>query len=64
MVFCESFVNDLKTVNDKKTRIDHGTGNTHKHFWICTTPADDDSLKSCSGNSQDGTENKPKNKQR
>ena len=39
MVFSESFVNDLKTVNDKKTRIDHEAGNTHKHFWICTTLA-------------------------
>ena len=34
VVFSESLVNDLKTVNDKKTRIDHETGNTHKHFWI------------------------------
>ena len=33
-MFSESFVNDLKTVNDKKTRINHETGNTHKHFRI------------------------------
>ena len=39
MVFSESFVNDLKTVNDKKTRINHETGNTHNHFWIHTTLA-------------------------
>ena len=26
-------------MNDKKTRINHETGNTHKHFWICTDPA-------------------------
>ena len=32
MVSSESFVNDLKTVNDKKTRINHETGNTQKHF--------------------------------
>ena len=35
-MFSESFVNDLKTVNDKKTRINHETGKTHKHFWIHT----------------------------
>ena len=39
MVFSESFVNDMKTVNDRKTRIDHETGNTHKNFWICATLA-------------------------
>ena len=39
MVFSESFVNDLKTVNNKKTRIDHETGSTHKHFRICTALA-------------------------
>ena len=39
MVFSESFVNNLKTVNDRKTRIDHETGNTHKHFWIRTALA-------------------------
>ena len=33
------FVNDLKTVNNKKTRIDHETGSTHKHFRICTALA-------------------------
>ena len=38
-MFSESFVNDLKTVNDKKTRINHETGNTHEHFWICTALA-------------------------
>ena len=39
VVFSESFVNDMKTVNNRKTRIDHETGNTHKHFWICATLA-------------------------
>ena len=39
VVFSESFVNDLKTVNDKKARINHETGNTHKHFWIRTALA-------------------------
>ena len=33
-MFCNNFVNGLKTVNDKKSRHDHETGNTHKHFWI------------------------------
>ena len=39
VVLSESLVNDLNTVNDKKTRIDLEAGNTHKHFWICTTLA-------------------------
>ena len=39
MVFSDSFVNDLKTVNDKKSQHDHETGNTHKHFWIHATLA-------------------------
>ena len=34
MVFSESFVSDLKIVNDKKTRTNHETGSTHKHIWI------------------------------
>ena len=34
VVFSDSFVNGLKTVNDKKSQHDHETGNTHKHFWI------------------------------
>ena len=34
VVFSECFVNNLKTVNDKKTRINHETGNKHKDFWI------------------------------
>ena len=34
MVFSANFVNSLKMVNDKKSRHDHETGNTHKHFWI------------------------------
>ena len=34
VVFSESFVNNWKNVNDKRTRINHETGNTHKHFWI------------------------------
>ena len=39
MVFSDSFVNSLKTINDKKSRYDHETGNTHKHFWIHATLA-------------------------
>ena len=39
MVFSDSFMNGLKTVNDKKSRHDHETGNTHKHFWICAALA-------------------------
>ena len=38
-MFGDSFVNGLKTVNDKKSRHDHKTGNTHKHFWIHATLA-------------------------
>ena len=34
MVFSDSFVNGLKTVNNKKSQHDHETGNTHKHFLI------------------------------
>ena len=34
MVFSDNFVNSLKMVNNKKSRHDHETGNTHKHFWI------------------------------
>ena len=39
MVFSDSFMNGLKTVNDKESRHDHETGNTHKHFWIRATLA-------------------------
>ena len=39
MVFSDSFMNCLKTVNDKKSRHDHETSNTHKHFWIHATLA-------------------------
>ena len=39
VVFSNSFVNGLKTVNDKKSQHDHETGNTHKHFWIRATLA-------------------------
>ena len=35
MVFSDSFMNGLKTVNDKKSRHNHETSTTHKHFWIC-----------------------------
>ena len=34
VVFSDSFMNGLKTVNDKKSQHDHETSNTHKHFWI------------------------------
>ena len=39
MVFSDRFMNGLKTINDQKSRHDHETGNTHKHFWIHTTLA-------------------------
>ena len=39
MVFSNNFVHGLKMVNDKKSRHDHETGNTHKHFWICAALA-------------------------
>ena len=39
MVFSDSFMNGLKTVNNKKSRHDHETSITHKHFWIHTTLA-------------------------
>ena len=39
VVFSDSFVNDLKTFNDKKSQHDYETSNTHKHFWIHATLA-------------------------
>ena len=34
IIFSNQFIEELKKVNDKKSRSDHESGNTHKHFWI------------------------------
>ena len=34
VIFSDQFIEELKKVNDKKSRADHKSGNTHKHFWI------------------------------
>ena len=34
VIFSDQFIEELKKVNDKKSRADHDCGNTHKHFWI------------------------------
>ena len=34
VIFSNEFIEELKKVNDKKSRADHESGNTHKHFWI------------------------------
>ena len=34
VIFCDQFIEELKKVNDRKSRADHESGNTHKHFWI------------------------------
>ena len=34
VVFSDEFIEDFKTVNDRKTRKDHETKNTNKAFWI------------------------------
>ena len=34
IIFSNQFIEELKKVNDKKSRADHESGNTHKHFWI------------------------------
>ena len=34
VIFSNQFIEDLKKVNDRKSRADHESGNTHKHFWI------------------------------
>ena len=34
VIFSNQFIDELKKVNDKKSRTDHESGNTHKHFWI------------------------------
>ena len=34
VISSEQFIMDLKKVNDRKSRADHESGNTHKHFWI------------------------------
>ena len=34
VVFSELFIESFKTVNDIKTRRDHETKNTNKHFWV------------------------------
>ena len=34
VIFGDQFIEELKKVNDKKSRADHESGNTHNHFWI------------------------------
>ena len=34
VIFSDQFIGELKKVNDRKSRADHESGNTHKHFWI------------------------------
>ena len=34
VIFSNQFIDELKKVNNKKSRTDHESGNTHKHFWI------------------------------
>ena len=34
VIFSEQFIEDLKKVNNRKSRADHESRNTHKHFWI------------------------------
>ena len=34
VIFSDEFIEELKKVNDKKSRADHETWNTHKNFWI------------------------------
>ena len=34
VIFSRQFIEDLKKVNDRKSRADHESRNTHKHFWI------------------------------
>ena len=34
VIFSDQFIEELKKVNDTKSRADHESGNTHKHFWI------------------------------
>ena len=34
VIFSNQFIEALKKVNNKKSRADHESGNTHKHFWI------------------------------
>ena len=34
VIFSNQFIEELKKVNDKKSQVDHESGNTHKHFWI------------------------------
>ena len=34
VIFSNQFIEELKKVNNKKSRADHESGNTHKHFWI------------------------------
>jgi hypothetical protein len=39
VVFSEEFVEDFKTVNDRKSRQDHETKNTNKSFWVSAAMA-------------------------
>ena len=34
VIFSNQFIEELKKVNNRKSRADHKSGNTHKHFWI------------------------------
>ena len=34
IIFSDQFIEDLKKVNNRKSQVDHESGNTHKHFWI------------------------------
>ena len=34
VIFSKQFIEDLKKVNDRKSRADHESRNTQKHFWI------------------------------
>lgn len=39
VIFSEQFIEEFKTVNDRKSRRDHETMNTNKDFWIRATVA-------------------------
>jgi hypothetical protein len=42
VVFSDQFIEDFKTVNDRKDRRDHESSNTHKQFWIRAALAHND----------------------
>jgi hypothetical protein len=39
VAFSDEFIEDFKTVNDRKLRKDHETSNTNKAFWMRATLA-------------------------